>query len=132
MSEENMEVVRAGFDMWNAGDMDAYRELLHPEVSWRAPDDYPEPGPFVGRDAVGRQLEQLRATWGDGDRLEPIEDFIDAGDRVVVRVVWRGVGHGPDLNMELTDVYAVRDSRIFGIEFFRDHADALEAAGLSE
>src|SRR5262245_28849417 len=102
MSDDAFEVVRAGSDPWNEGDMHAYRELLRPQVSWRAPDDYPEPGAFVGRDAVGRQQEQLRATWGGGDKLEPIEDFIDAGDRVVVRVVWRGAGHGPDMEMELT------------------------------
>jgi hypothetical protein len=32
----------------------------------------------------------------------------------------------------LTGVYTVRNGRIFGLEFFRDHAEALEAAGLSE
>ena len=38
-----------------------------------------------------RQFEQLRETW-DADTLEPISDFIDAGDRVVVRLdlAWRG------------------------------------------
>ena len=131
MSRDASEVVQAGFDTWNANDMDAYRELLDPEVSWRPPEGWPEPGPYVGRDAVMRQLEQLRETW-DGDILEPIEDFIDAGDRVLVRLIWRGTGHGPELNMELTGVYAVRDGRICGLEFFQDHAEALEAAGLRE
>jgi len=131
MSQENMEVVRRGFATWNAGDMDAYRELLDPEVSWRPPEDWPEPGPYVGRDAVLRQLEQLRETW-DAETLEPIDDFIDAADRVVVRVIWRGAGHGPELNMELTGVYTVRDGRITAIEFFRDHAEALKTLGLSE
>ena len=34
--------------------------------------------------------------------------------------------------MEVTAVYNVRNGRIATIEFFRDHADALEAVGLSE
>jgi uncharacterized protein len=131
MSQENVEIVRRGFAAWNAGDMDALRELYDPEVSWRPPEDWPEPGPYVGRDAVMRQLEQLRETW-DAETLEPIDDFIDAADRVVVRVIWRGAGHGPELNMELTGAYTVRNGRIFGLEFFRDHAEALKTLGLSE
>src|SRR5262245_39267298 len=131
MSEESMEVVRAGFDTWNAGDMDAYRELLDPEVSWRPLEGWPEPGPYVGRDAVMRQLEQLRETW-DAETLEPVDDFIDAADRVVVKVIWRGVGHGPGLNLEGTAVYTVRNGRITAIEFFRDHVEALNTLGLSK
>jgi ketosteroid isomerase-like protein len=107
------------------------RELYDPEVSWRPPEGWPEPGPYVGRDAVLRQLEQLRETW-DADTLEPIDDFLDAADRVVVRLIWRGVGHGPGLNMELTGVSTVRNGRIFGLEFFPDHAEALKAVGLGE
>jgi len=77
-----------------------------------------------------RVWEQLRETW-DADTVEPIS-FIDGGDRVVVRMVWRGVGHGPDLNMEVTQVYTVRKGKIRTVEFFWDHAEALEAVGLSE
>jgi ketosteroid isomerase-like protein len=131
MSQKNFEIVRAAFTAWNAGDMDAVRELYDPEVSWRPPEGWPEPGPYVGRDAVMRQLEQLRETW-DADTLDPIDDFIDAADRVVVRLIWSGVGHGPELNMELTGVYTVRNGRIFGLEFFWDHARALKAVGLRE
>ena len=131
MSREASEVIRAGFDTWNANDMDAYVELLDPDVTWRPPKGWPEPGPYVGRDAVLRQMEQLRKTW-DGDVLEPIEDFIVAGDRVLVRVVWRAGGHGPPLNLEVTGIWTVRDGKICGIEFFQDHAEALEAVGLSE
>ena len=34
--------------------------------------------------------------------------------------------------MEMTGVYTVRKGRIFAMEFFWDHAEALEAVGLSE
>ena len=42
-----------------------------------------------------RQLQQMRETW-DADSLEPISDFIDAGDRVVVRST--GVAWGTGLS----------------------------------
>ena len=129
MSQENVEVVRAMLEAWNAGDLAA--ELYDPDVIVRYPQDSPEPGPFVGREAVMRQWEQQRETL-DADALEVISDFIDAADHVVARVIWRGAGQGPELNMEFTGVYTVRKGRIVYMEFFWDHAKALETLGLSE
>jgi ketosteroid isomerase-like protein len=131
MSRENVEVVRAGVEAWNAGDMDAVREMHDPDVIVRTVEDWPEPGPYVGREAVMRSFEQLRDTW-NANTMEATSDFIDAADRVVVRFIWRGAGHGPRLNLEMTDVITVRRGRIRGHEYFWDHAEALEAVGLSE
>jgi len=71
MSRENVEIDQATFKAWNAGDMDALRELYGPDIIMRAPEGWPEPGPFVGREAVMRQLEQMRETW-DADAVELI------------------------------------------------------------
>ena len=132
MSQENAELVRAFFEAWNAGDMDAVREMHDLDVITRAPEGWPEPGPFLGRDALMRQFEQLRATWA-ADTLEVTRDFTGHdSDRVVVRFIWRGVGHGPPSNLELTDVLTVREGRIRGHEYFWDHDTALRAAGLAK
>jgi ketosteroid isomerase-like protein len=131
MSQENVEIVRAGFEAWNAGDMDAVLDLYVPEAIFRLPEDWPEPGPFVGREAVRHQFEQLRATW-DADTVEAISDFIDSGDRVVVRIIWRGAGHGPVADVEMTSIYTIRKGRIVYDEKFWDHGEALEAVGLAE
>jgi hypothetical protein len=69
--------------------MDALRELLHPDVIARMPEGWPEPGPFVGREAVMRQFEQLRER-RNADAIELTSDFIAAGDRVAVRQIWHG------------------------------------------
>jgi ketosteroid isomerase-like protein len=131
MSRENVEVVTAFFDAWNAADMDAVRELHDPDVILRTVEGWPEPGPYVGRDAVMRFMLQLRETW-DADTVEIIGDFTDIADRVLFRYRWHGVGHGPDPAMELTDICAVRTGLIRGHELFWDHAEALETLGLSE
>jgi ketosteroid isomerase-like protein len=128
---ENVQVVQASFEAWNSPDMDALREVLDPDAVMRAPEGWPEPGPFVGREAVIRQFEQMRETW-DADASELISDFIDVGDRVAVRFIWRGTGHGPESSFELTSVNTVRQAKIINIEYFWDHAEALEAVGLSE
>ena len=130
MSQENVEIVRAMFEAYSAGDMDAFRELHDPDVIGRMPEGWPEPG-FVGREAVMRQFEQLRETF-DATSVRPISDFIDAGDRVVVRLAYHGEGHGPEMNFEMTQVITVRKGRILYREYFWDHAEALEAVGLSE
>jgi ketosteroid isomerase-like protein len=131
MSQENVEIVRALFEAWNTGDMDTLRERYDPDVIMRAPEGWPEPGPWVGRNAVMRQFDQLRDTWDD-DALEPISGLSAAGDRVLVRVFWRVVGHGPHPNLEFTITFTMRKGRVYFVELFWDHADALDAAGLSE
>jgi ketosteroid isomerase-like protein len=101
MSQENVAVMRAAFEAWNGGDMATLRELYHVDIVVRAPEGWPEPGPFVGREAAMREFWQLRETWDD-DALQPIGDFIDVGDRVVLRYNWRGMGRGPESNVEAT------------------------------
>ena len=132
MSQENVEVVRALFEAWNADDMDAFRELYDPDAVMRMAQDWPEPGPYVGREAIMRELEQLRQTWDGRDTAEPIGDFIDVGDRVAVRHIWRAAGHGPEAAVELTSVWTVRAGRILAADYFRDYAEALETLGLRE
>jgi ketosteroid isomerase-like protein len=130
VSQENVEIVRASHRAWNAGDMVALRELYDQDAIVTMGRDWPEAGPFVGREAVMRQFEQLRETW-DADYLE-CSDFIDAGDHVVFRQVWRGTGQGPELNMDATSVCTVRHGRIVAVQYFWDHAEALKAVGLEE
>ena len=131
MSQENVEVVRAVYATWNAGDMDAFRDLHDPDAIMRPPEGWPEPGPFVGREAVMREWEQIREAWSS-DVAEPISDFIQAGDRVAVRHIWRVAGQGPEVNLEITNVLTLRKGKIIYQEFFRDHAQALKAVGLEE
>jgi ketosteroid isomerase-like protein len=131
MSQENVEVIRAIFAAWNSGDMGAVRELYDPDVFVRSLEGWPEPGPFVGREAVMRQWEVQREAF-NADKLEAISDLVDAADRVVVRFIWHGAGQGPEANLEMTGVHTLRKGKIIYQEFFWDHAEALEAVGLSE
>src|SRR5262249_49554226 len=109
--------------------MDGLRKLFDPNVIVRAPEHWPEPGPFVGTDAVMRQWRQMREAW-NADVLEPISDFVCSADRVVGRYVWRATGEGPGIDMETTGVWTVRNGKIFYLEFFWDHDEALKAVGL--
>jgi ketosteroid isomerase-like protein len=131
MSQENVEIMKDAFAAWNAGDMDAIRAVYDPDIIMRTAEGWPEPGPYIGREAVLNWIAQLRETW-DADALEPISDFIATADRVVVRFIWRGAGQGPESKMEFTTVTTMRTGKIILIEMFWDYAEALEAVGLSE
>ena len=130
MSQENVEIIKAATVRWNAGDMGAVRDLFHPNAIVCLPDGWPEPGPFVGGDAILRQFEQNREVW-DSDKLT-LSNFVDAGDRVVVRLTWSGVGRGLESQLDFTAVYTLRKGQVTYQESFWDHAEALEAVGLSE
>jgi ketosteroid isomerase-like protein len=117
MSQENVEIVRASYEAWDAGDMDALRELYDPDVVLRTAEGWLEPGPYFGRDAVMRWFEQLRETW-DADFFEFVTDFIDVADHVVVRFIWHGAGHGSEAKLELTNILTVRKGKILYSEFF--------------
>jgi ketosteroid isomerase-like protein len=131
MSQENAKVVRAIWDAWNAGDMDAVRALYDPAVISRPPEDWPEPGPWVGVEVLMRQWEQQRDTW-DADELILVDHSNDVGDLVAWRFIWRGAGHGPEAELDLSCIARMRKGRIFYQEFFWDYAEALEILGLSE
>jgi ketosteroid isomerase-like protein len=131
MSQANVEVVRTAYEVWNAGDMETLRELYDPDIELSAAEGWPEPGPYVGRDAVMRQWEQMRDTW-DTDAFELTGDFIHAADRVAVSFIWHGAGHGPEANIVGTGVYTVRKGKICGIELFWNQEEALAAAGLRD
>jgi ketosteroid isomerase-like protein len=87
-------------------------------------------GTFPGSGGGSALVEQLREAW-DNHAMEPIS-FTDAGDRVLVRLLWRGAGQGPESNMEFTVIYMLRNGMIVYQEHSWDHAQALEAVGLSE
>jgi ketosteroid isomerase-like protein len=131
MSRENVEIAQAAFAAWNLGDMDALRELYDPDAIARPLENWLDGGLAVGRDAILRQFERIREAL-DHDVLEPVTEFTAIADHVVVRYLWQGTGHGPDMNMDMTLIYTIRRSRIFEVEFFWDYAEALEAVGLRE
>ena len=132
MSQQNAEVQRSIIVAFNAGDMEAVREMLDPDVAiGRELEGWPETGPFVGRDAVMRGWERNREPFGDTATVELVS-IIDAGDRVVARQIAHGVGRGPALHLEFTTVSTFRNGRTILIDYFWDYAEALKAVGLEE
>src|SRR5881394_789872 len=111
--------------------MDRFREMYDPNVVLQTVPNWPEPGPYVGREAVMGFFKRLRDSW-DFDAVAPNTDFIEVADHVLVRHTWRGLGRGPEMNMATTVIFTLRRGKVIYHEYFWDHAEALEAVGLEE
>ena len=130
MSEENVEIVRSGLESFLATGTPVWETLDENVVI--EDHDIPERGAYRGHEGFVRWMEEWDAPWGEWS-LEP-QEFIDAGDRVVVIVQLKATGRGSGVQVERNDglVYEVRGGKLARIDYFNNRADALEAAGLSE
>jgi ketosteroid isomerase-like protein len=131
MSQENVEIFRRAMAAYEADDWDTLREITHPEVTLRPAEEFVESGPFVGREAVIRWRQETSKIWPDAVP-EPMGEFIDIGDRVAVRVRFRGANHGPEMSLEYSEVWTFLDGMVIGVEMFFDHGEALRAVGVEE
>jgi ketosteroid isomerase-like protein len=130
MSEENVEVVRAGIEAWNAGDSDRAMTVFDPGIEFHSAT---ERKTYRGLDGMVRYTEDVGAVIEDfhfeGTRL------LDAGgDRVVglYRIAGRGAGSGVPVSREVGALFQLRNGKVLKVEIFLDQQGALEAAGLSE
>jgi ketosteroid isomerase-like protein len=134
MSQENVEIVRRTTDAYNAGDREASFDFIAKDVEIYPDARFAEGKPFRGREEFKRFLADLDQGWEGGGTGVIKEVFPVGDDRVVARGEWGGKGRasGIDLRSSLTAIYTIEDGKIIKIEYFFDHADALEAAGLRE
>lgn len=131
MSRADVEIVRRLYDGWARGDF-SEGEAFHPDVEFEMP-DWPE-------GARARGLEEMRRVWfaalnaWDDFRAEP-EDFIDAGDHVVVvfnRIHARGTGSGAAVRADTASVWELDGAKVVRLALYWDRGMALESAGLQD
>ena len=128
MSRENVEAVRRGHAAWERGDLEEALAVFDEAVVVH---------PIIGPTWHGREgLVGMAADWTEGldDWTMAAEEFIDAGDHVVVRVHQTGKGEasGVPITSEYWFVYTIDDGKAVRLDLYADRAEALEAAGLRE
>jgi ketosteroid isomerase-like protein len=99
-------------------------ELLDPDVEWNAFRFAPV-WQYYGHAGVRQWLADVGGMFEEL-RIEP-EEFVDAGDRVVVvsRMRGRGKGSGADVEQALVSVWTFRDERIVRHDAYQDRKEAL-------
>ena len=133
MSQENVEIVRAGFEAWNRGDLKSAAEVISPQWEWHPARLYP------GTDAVYRGLEGYTRFWNtfrepwESVHIE-LERIEDLGDRVLALMMFsaRGKGSGVDVTSEYANVFTFRDGLVIYQVGYGDWKSALKAVGLEE
>jgi ketosteroid isomerase-like protein len=132
MSEKNVEIVLESLRLAEANDVEGAAALMHPEITGTAAPGWPEPGPFVGRDANLAEIKRL-TDWGE-TRFTDIDVVADEGDWVVVAYQWhvRGAGSGIATQLDVAAAVRVKEGRIMEWHNRWSRDEALAAAGLSE
>lgn len=129
MTQENVDAVRAGFEALKRGDVDDLLERIHPEFEFTTPPTLSvEPDTYRGEEGVRRYFDSFYEVM---DEVQFIPDeFIDAGERVVVPVTLRARGKETGLEVEqrVFQVWSVRDGKASRVEVFATLEEAMDAA----
>jgi uncharacterized protein len=130
MSEENVEVVRKAiaYEYDGVGDRAEAEAIFDPNVVLNPIDE----GPSYGLDEMRYDWERWSSAF---EELKvTFEEFIDAGDQVIVVAHHKGRGRGSGINVDARfyEVYTLREGKVARIDEYVDRRGALEAAGLSE
>jgi len=128
MSEENVEIVRRGMEAYVRGDIAGALAAADPDIVWN-PSEEPA---CRGYDAVFSSLQQWEETWDD--YAIRAEEYLDAGDSVVVKLQFKGRGKasGIEVTGGSYQVHTIREGKTVEMNEFTDRAEALEAVGLRE
>ena len=134
MAEENVEILRRLYASWERGDMrtpDVWD--VNVEVSWIGTETPGIAGEYRGVDelsaAMSRYLDALADLRIKAERIVDLDE-----DRVLVLALHtaRGKTSGLGYELEIGDLFTLRDGKIVRYVSYWDRAEALGAAGLAE
>ena len=131
MSAENVEILRRGYEHL-AATGDLLDENFHPEFVWDMSTfrNWPERQTYEGIEGAREFLRNWVDAWEDWE-LE-IEEYRDAGDKVVVIARQRGRAKatGLPVDMHFAQLWTLRDGKQLRMEMYADPQEALDAVGL--
>ena len=120
----SVDLVRRSYDAFARGDLDGVLADMHPEIEWHQAEGLPHGGRYSGVAEVRRNIfDPLDEEWWDEFSAAP-EEFLDAGDEVVVIGRYRGVAKdtGKELDVPFVHVWTVREEKAVRFRQFLDTA----------
>ena len=133
MSEENVELVRRAYELWNHNETDEFLESAHPDLVYTTSGVFPGFDPvYRGREGLAQFRETMLEAW-ESFHIEPTQ-LSPHGDWVIaaLRFVGRGKASGVEVDIEFHHAVHIRDGLMDRLLSTPDRSKALEAAGLSE
>ena len=114
MSDQNIEIVKRGYEAFSAGDVETVMSLMDDTIEWVQPGESTISGTYHGKGEFGQYLQLMAAK---ATEVKP-QRFIADGDMVVVLTdVTAGTESGQD-----ADVFTVRDGKIVRAQIYTDTA----------
>jgi ketosteroid isomerase-like protein len=132
MSQENVVIVREAWESFLGGDREKTAQLVDPEVEFHGTVGGLQEGEIArGQSQIDQTFEAEDLEAWEGRRLEA-EEFIDAGENVVVLLheYRRGRGSGVELEAETAVVFAVSGGRVVRIQGYMDRVQPSKPPGL--
>jgi|SRR5689334_8745401 len=119
----NVDTARSAYEAFGRGDLEALKEMLAEDGTWLTSDELPLGGETRGRDEILGNFTQIPNYWTSFS-VEP-EEFIDAGEWVVVRGTQRASNDGGSFESPFAHLMKFdADGRIARGEFYADSAKA--------
>jgi ketosteroid isomerase-like protein len=130
MSQANVEIVRRIYGEWGRGRFRAGADFFDRWVVLVLRPEFPDAGAYLGPEEIRGYMRGFLEDW-DHAVIEG-EEFIGAGDSVVVGVHQQaaGKGSGIPVDMRYFQVWTFRGGAVIRIESVKERDEALEAAGL--
>ncbi len=131
MSQEQLDIIRRGYEYYKAvGELPA---RAHPDFVWDVSGlRWPGRQIYPGAEGATQFLAEWAEAWDDWG-IE-VEEYIDAGEHVVVIISQRGRAKatGIPVHMRFAQVWAFRDGRQIRMQMYASLDEAFKAVGLSE
>jgi len=118
----NVDTAQSAYEAFARGDLEALKEMMTEDTTWLTSDELPLGGETRGRDAVLGNFAQIPNYWTSFS-VEP-EEFIDAGEWVVVRGTQRAGNEGGSFESPFAHLLRFADGKIARGEFYADSAKA--------
>ena len=120
---------RRSYEAFARGDLDAVLADMHEEIEWQQAQGLPHGGTYNGIASVRANVfDPLDRDWWSEFSAVP-DDFLDAGDEVIVLGRYRGVAKvtGKRLDVPFVHVWSFRNGKAWRFRQFLDTAGWVEA-----
>ena len=125
----NVDTAKAAYEAFGSGDMETLGGYFAEDATWESSDEIPNGGTTNGRDEILANFGRIPDTWSEFS-VSP-EDFIDGGDKVVIRGTQRGTAPGGG-SFEASYLHLMEfndDGKVTSGLFVTDSAKAAKALG---